>query len=201
MQGPQWRSGFSLKSEKHWGAPGWLSWLSIRLLISAQSWSQGHGIEPWLWLHTGHGTCLRFSLLLPLPLSPAHVRALFLPNKTEKHWKSIVFWEEHFLKISHTDGILYGFKRCSVKPRIMKSFSLTMMRARCWGWGESQFGVPLHPSTLNQSNSACISYTYYDSGNTLFAKCILLLEERFKIHYLQTKSNIMVHPKKQIAIT
>ena len=47
--------------------PGWLSWLSGRLPIS----SQGHGIEPHIGLHTGHGACLEI-------LSPSIAYALSL---------------------------------------------------------------------------------------------------------------------------
>ena len=59
------------------GVPGWLSWLSIWLLISAQV------MIPLLWvwaphgvLHWQHCTCLRFCFPLSLCPSPAHALSL-----------------------------------------------------------------------------------------------------------------------------
>ena len=52
------------------GAPGWLSQLSNRLLISAQVMVLGHEIEPCIGLSAECGTCLRFSLFSLCPFSP-----------------------------------------------------------------------------------------------------------------------------------
>ena len=74
---------FAIKEWLYAGVPGWLSWLSICLLILAQvlisqSWSQ------WLWAGTlhwaRHGACLGFSL------GPSLLTcALFLSLKINKY--------------------------------------------------------------------------------------------------------------------
>lgn len=56
-------------------APGWLSQLSVRLLISAQVRSQSCEIEPRVSFHNGHGEYLRFPLSLSLCPSPCTVHA------------------------------------------------------------------------------------------------------------------------------
>ena len=63
----------------HFGAPGWLSRLSARLLISAQV------MIPWSWdqappraLRRQPEACLGFSLSLSLPLSAPPLLTLFL---------------------------------------------------------------------------------------------------------------------------
>jgi len=62
------------------GAPGWLSWLSLRLWLRSRS--QGLEIKPHTGLPAQQGVCLRFSLPLPLPsVVHAHACSLCLQNK------------------------------------------------------------------------------------------------------------------------
>jgi len=43
-------------------APGWLSWLGIRLLFQFGYDLRVERSSPSTWFHTGHGACLQFSL-------------------------------------------------------------------------------------------------------------------------------------------
>jgi len=58
------------------GAPGWLSWLSVPLLISAQHDLGVMGLSPALGSMLSEESALSFSLLLPLPVP---LLALSLP--------------------------------------------------------------------------------------------------------------------------
>ena len=71
---------WAVKNTAAMGAPGWLSWLNIWLLVLAQVMISSHEIEPRVRLCTGRGVCLGFSLSLSLSLSlcPSSVGALCL---------------------------------------------------------------------------------------------------------------------------
>ena len=61
----------SKKQKQNRGVLGWLSQLSVRLLISVQVVTSGRGIEPCTGLHTQHRVCLRVSLFLSRCPSPS----------------------------------------------------------------------------------------------------------------------------------
>ena len=71
------------KKEEERGAPGWLSQLSIQLLVLAQVMISRSRDGAQVGLHTQQGVGLEFFLPLPLPLpSPTCVRTFFpLLNK------------------------------------------------------------------------------------------------------------------------
>ena len=72
------------------GTPGWLSWLSLWVLVLGSSWSQGCEMEPRMGLWSQRGVCLKFSLPLPLPL---HLHTLLINqsiNQISKKWFMII---------------------------------------------------------------------------------------------------------------
>ena len=118
------------------GAHGWLSQLSIRLLLLSQimisrSWDQSLH-----WLCAVHGVCLGFSLSPFLLPSPAHTLSLSL--KINKHWKKIRgpnLWAQQILSITDSSiifsiacetqilsqGIHLGTDKCSFWEILIKS--------------------------------------------------------------------------------
>ena len=79
---PLWKTVWRFLKNLKIGAPGWLSWLSIRVFILAQvmiswSWSHGHEIKPPLWAPCSAWGLLQI-LSLPLLLSLPCLHALFL---------------------------------------------------------------------------------------------------------------------------
>ena len=88
------RQRSSFKADRWWGAPGWLSWLSICLPL--RSWYQNTGIQPHIGIPAQWRVCFSLSTLSPLPLHYVCVLSLLLTfsqiNK-EKEKKDRLWFE------------------------------------------------------------------------------------------------------------
>ena len=111
------------------GAPGWLSWLSIRLLIS----THGGKIEPRLRVHDACGAYLRISLSLPLSHVYTLSLSLSLPLSFSKKKKKVIQAEQmtcakaqgqHNYRSEHRLQTLYLGRALQWKGRILTKWQL-----------------------------------------------------------------------------
>ena len=145
------------------GAPGWLSQVSVQLLVWLRSWSQGPEIEPCIWLCVQGGLDSAWeSLSLSLCSSPHPCSwALYLSLKKKKNLyylgafssrPVIVVWKQKKLIMKTTTTT-----KDSSDPIPYSSFFIHCVRSGCWNGAASwmfpapvdnRAGVP-HPWSLN----------------------------------------------------